>query len=121
MDSISEKGFIEDFLAKNENIFPYSITAAFIIIMLIFEKVGNRIYKLFTCCLVENNELKDFKLYEDCYREISYYSLPNYNMALNPKYRTLLKLKLTKFYKLKQFLRAGPSLQKIIKTENFID
>jgi len=32
-----------------------------------------------------------------------------------------LKLKLPKFYKLKGFLNAGPSLQYIIKTENFLD
>ena len=55
LKNISEKGFIEDFLSKNKNILPYSITSLFIIVILIFEKVIHRLYKLLLSCLSKKN------------------------------------------------------------------
>jgi hypothetical protein len=47
--------------------------------------------------------------YTNNYKKIAYFSLPNYNIALNPKYRELLKMMLVQFKTFKDFAKP-PSM-----------
>ena len=116
IDNINQKSFINDFIIRCYKVLPYTILFSFFVILYFFEKFFMILF--FIILKKKKDDSENLKTYDKCYKEIAYYSLPNYNMALNPKYKNILKLSFPLFYKIKSFIIAGNSIKNIISTNN---
>ena len=117
IENINKKHFLNDLLLRCYKILPYTILFIFFIILYFFEKFFTILFFIILR-KKKSKDLGNLRKYDECYKEIAYYSLPNYNMALNPKYKNILKLSFPLFYKIKSFILAGNSINKIISKNN---
>ena len=119
-EGITSIRFFQDFIDRAVRCLPYTILLCLVIITLFLENSIVLLLKgIFSKSKVHaiNDNLGT---YTDNYEKIRYFSLPNYNMALNPQYRKLLKLSLVNYNSIRSFT-DGSSLKNIIESTNMLE
>lgn len=118
-NNITNVKFFQEVINKSVRCLPYTVLLLLIIIAFVFENSIFWFFKRVICNKKIYNANDKLDTYSNNYERIKYFSLPNYNMALNPQYRRLLKLTLVNYKSIKSFA-DGSSLQNIINSTNML-
>lgn len=110
-DLIQASQFFKTIFQKCYKCLPYTLEMLLFLIIFLFEDLIDfiiaRIQARKKTKVMHHSH--DIDTYTANYKRISYFSLPNYNIALNPKYRELLKAMLLQFSTMGE-LSKNPSI-----------
>lgn len=110
--------FLQEAIDKCVKCLPYTLLTALFIIVFLFEKsIFEFLKRIFRKAKVYT---KRFSLdtFKNNYKKITYFSLPNYNMALNPQYKKLLKLNMVDYKSIQCFMEGSTLKNLILKKKS---
>ena len=113
--NIVNNAFLQEIIDKAVKCLPYSILTAMMILVFLFEK---SIFSFIKSAFKKGKILartESLECFKKNYKKIKYFSLPNYNMALNPQYKKLLKLNMVDYKSIQCFVQGSTLTNLILK------